>query len=270
MILDKNIEPDVHIRKLIDSKSSFSVVAGAGSGKTGSLVKALNYINITYGPQMQASGQKVACITYTNAAVTVIKKRTNLNELFMVSTIHGFMWNQVSTYQEDIRLTIKEHIIPQRIEKKQEKIKGNSKEAIKAREQIERLSNALASIDQTPSFQYNESGHSDFIKGHLGHDDIIDIASSLISNNKSLQKIIGQRFPYIFIDEAQDTFPHVITAFNSISEGVGLPLTGYFGDPIQQIYEKRAGNFEGPSGSLTIEKSKLQMLNRSNKFTQLH
>jgi DNA helicase-2/ATP-dependent DNA helicase PcrA len=88
----------------------------------------------------------------------------------------------------------------------------------------------------------------------LDHDDIIDISSDLITNNRSLQKIIGQRFPYIFIDEAQDTFPQVIDAFNRISENVGLPITGYFGDPIQQIYEKRAGNFQGPQGSLTIKK----------------
>lgn len=247
-------DPDCQIRVLIDSMTNFSVVAGAGSGKTGSLVKALNYIYASYGQQMLATGQKVACITYTNAAVTVIKKRTNLNELFVVSTIHGFMWNQISTYQEDIRHAIKEHIIPQRIEKKQEKTKGNSKEAIKARAQIVRLNHAFSAIEHTPSFHYNENGYSDFTKGDLGHDDIIDIASNLIVNNKSLRRIIGQRFPYIFIDEAQDTFPNVLDAFNSISKNIGLPITGYFGDPIQQIYEKRAGHFQGPPGSSTIEK----------------
>lgn len=249
------IEPDDKIRTLIDSMTNFSVIAGAGSGKTGSLVKALNYIAASHGPRMLAAGQKVACITYTNAGVNVIKQRTNLNELFLVSTIHGFMWNQISGYQDDIRKSIKLHIIPKRIEKKQEKTKGNSKDAIKARAQIDRLNHALTVIDHTEVFKYNESGYGDFVKGHLDHDDIIDIASDLISNNKSLRQIIGQRFPYIFIDEAQDTFPHVIDAFNDISENVGLPITGYFGDPVQQIYEKRAGNFQGPPGSYVLEKS---------------
>lgn len=249
------IDPDNEIKKLIDSATNFSVIAGAGSGKTGSLVKALNYIAASHGPQMLAAGQKVACITYTNAGVNVIKKRTNLNELFLVSTIHGFMWDQISGYQNDIRQSIKNHIIPKRIEKKQEKTKGNSKEAVKARAQIDRLNQALTVIDQTETFKYNESGYGDFVKGHLDHDDIIDIASDLISNNKSLRQIIGQRFPYIFIDEAQDTFPHVIDAFNNISQNVGLPITGYFGDPVQQIYEKRAGNFQGPPGSSVLEKS---------------
>ncbi|WP_223543488.1 UvrD-helicase domain-containing protein [Pseudomonas sp. GL-B-12] len=249
------IDPDEQIKAFIDSMTNFSVIAGAGSGKTGSLVKALNYIFTSCGAQMLAAGQKVACITYTNAAVNVIKQRTNLNELFLVSTIHGFMWNQISGYQDDIRKAIKDHIIPKRIEKKQEKTKGNSKEAKKARAQIDRLNHASAIIEHTISFRYNESGYSDFVKGDLDHDDVIDIASDLITNNKSLRRIIGQRFPYIFIDEAQDTFPHVIDAFNRISENVGLPITGYFGDPIQQIYEKRAGNFQGPSGSCTIEKN---------------
>lgn len=249
------IDPDAQIQAFIDSMSSFSVVAGAGSGKTGSLIKALNYISTSHGSSMMAAGQKAACITYTNAAVNVIKKRTNLNELFLVSTIHGFMWHQISGYQDDIRQAIKNHIIPQRIQKKEEKTKGNSKEAAKARAQVDRLKHALTVIEATQSFNYNESGHSDFTKGHLGHDDIIDIASNLIINSKSLRRIIGQRFPYIFIDEAQDTFPHVIDAFNSISKNTGLPITGYFGDPIQQIYEKRAGNFQGPPDSFTIEKT---------------
>lgn len=249
------IDPDDKIRTLIDSMTNFLVIAGAGSGKTGSLVKALNYIAATHGPRMLAAGQKVACITYTNAGVNVIKQRTNLNELFLVSTIHGFMWSQISGYQDDIRESIKNNIIPQRIQKKQEKTKGNSKEAIKARAQIERLSHALTVIEQTESFRYNESGYSDFVKGNLDHDDIIDIASDLISSNKSLRQIVGQRFPYIFIDEAQDTFPHVIDAFNDISGSVGLPITGYFGDPVQQIYEKRAGNFQGPPGTCIVEKN---------------
>lgn len=248
------VDPDAKIQGFIDSMTNFTVVAGAGSGKTGSLVKALNYIYASHGIKMLAVGQKVACITYTKAAVAVIKKRTNLNELFLVSTIHGFMWSQISTYQDDIRRSIKEYIIPQRIEKKGEKAKGNSKAAIKARSQIDRLNEALIAIQHTQSFRYNESGYSDFAKGHLGHDDIIDIASNLILNNKSLRRIIGQRFPYIFIDEAQDTFPNVIDAFNSVSMNVGLPITGYFGDPVQQIYEKRAGNFEGPAGTSTVEK----------------
>ena len=248
------VDPDENIKKFIDSMESFSVIAGAGSGKTGSLVKALSYISTTYGVPMLASGQKVACITYTNAAVDVIKKRTNLNELFLVSTIHRFMWDQINSFQSDIRSSIKERIIPKRIEKKNEKTKGNSKEAVKARAQIVRLTSALISVDGVEVFKYSDSGYSDFEKGQLDHDDVIDIASDLILNNKSLRRIIGQRFPYIFIDEAQDTFPNVIEAFNSISGEPGLPITGYFGDPVQQIYEKRAGDFQGPPGSYKIEK----------------
>lgn len=247
-------EPDEQILSCINSQTNFSVIAGAGSGKTGSLIKALNHISTLYGSSMFTGGQRVACITYTNAAVNVIKKRTNLNELFLVSTIHRFMWDQISGYQEDIKKSIKNNIIPARIEKKQEKSVGNSKEAKKARAQIERLTIALTEIEQATSFQYSENGYSNLAKGILDHDDIIDISSALITNNKSLQKIIGQRFPYIFIDEAQDTFPHIINAFNSISENAGLPITGYFGDPIQQIYEKRAGNFQGPPGSINIKK----------------
>ncbi|MBS7415260.1 UvrD-helicase domain-containing protein [Pseudomonas syringae] len=253
--MNKDIsDPDEKIKCLIDAKINFSVIAGAGSGKTESLLKALSYVSVSSGAVMLSANQKVACITYTNAAVDVIKRRTSLSELFYVSTIHKFLWEQINSYQNDIRISLRERIIPKRIENKQEKTKGNSKIAIKARAQIVRLAKALASIDNIKFFKYGSSGYSDLEKGQFDHDDVIEIASDLIINNKSLRRIIGQRFPYIFIDEAQDTFPSVIEAFNSISGEIGLPITGYFGDPVQQIYEKRAGDFQGPPGACRVEK----------------
>jgi DNA helicase-2/ATP-dependent DNA helicase PcrA len=48
---------------------SFVMTAGAGSGKTTSLVKALAHLAATKGPQFRQRGQRVACITYTEVAV---------------------------------------------------------------------------------------------------------------------------------------------------------------------------------------------------------
>jgi DNA helicase-2/ATP-dependent DNA helicase PcrA len=58
----------------------------------------------------------------------------------------------------------------------------------------------------------------------------------------------------LFVDEAQDTFREVVAALNGLCDTKGLPLVGYFGDPMQQIFEDRAGDFTGPADSASITK----------------
>lgn len=251
----KDTRADLKIKACIKNRKNFSVVAGAGSGKTGSLTKALSYVRSQYGKSLRAANQQIACITYTNAAVDVIKKRTDLDELFAVSTIHGFLWNIIESYQSDIRLTLKDGLIPLRIQKKQEEgNRGKSKKAQEARQQVVKLTTDLNNIHLIEKFNYDDSGRRDYSKGSLDHDDVIDLASMMILKYSNLRKIIGQKFPYIFIDEAQDTFSNVMEAFNSVTSNNGLPIIGYFGDPMQQIYEKRAGQFSGPEGCKLIKK----------------
>jgi DNA helicase II / ATP-dependent DNA helicase PcrA len=255
MVFNDDTQADLEIRSCIDNYQNFTVVAGAGSGKTGSLVKALMYIRHLHGKDLRSTGKKVACITYTNAAVEIIKRRTNLDELFSISTIHRFLWDSIKNYQSDIRVVINELIL-QRIEKKKESDNGGqSKNAIKARNQVERLTQELSNLPNVESFTYDDSGRRNYLTGHLDHDDIVDLTSLMILRLPMLRKIIGQKFPYIFIDEAQDTFSSVIDAFNLIAQDDGLPTLGYFGDPMQQIYEdNRAGEFKGPVNTVLIKK----------------
>lgn len=255
MTIFKDTPADLEIKFCIDNCHNFAVIAGAGSGKTGSLIKALTYVRSQRGKLLHAANQQVACITYTNAAVENIKRRTNLDELFAVSTIHGFLWGLIKSYQSDIRASLKNELLPKRIEKKRNDDNGgNSKAALKAREQVERLTNDLENIDHVDKFRYDDSGRRDYSVGNLDHDDVIDLVSMMISRLKNLQKIIGQKFPYIFIDEAQDTFGNVMEALNLVATGNGLPMIGYFGDPMQQIYENNEGEFNVPDSFKLIKK----------------
>ena len=77
----------------LNRPKSFFLFAGAGSGKTKSLVAGLNYINATIGRTLKLNGRKVAVITYTNAARDEIERRAQYNTLFEISTIHSFAWN---------------------------------------------------------------------------------------------------------------------------------------------------------------------------------
>lgn len=82
---------------------SFVVRAGAGSGKTTSLIKALDCVVSTHGPSMRLKKQQVACITYTDLAANEIRADVKDSPLVHVSTIHSFYWAIAKTFQADIR-----------------------------------------------------------------------------------------------------------------------------------------------------------------------
>ncbi|MFC1676719.1 UvrD-helicase domain-containing protein [Planctomycetota bacterium] len=247
---------DTQIKDCIDENRSFSVISGAGSGKTQSLLTALSYIRDSKADELRRKDQKILCITYTKRAVGVISSRLNFDEIFYVSTLHSFLWTVINRFSTDIKKTLIDHHIPAQIAKKQEDDNGgSSKKAVAAREKITSLQEEIKALKEVSGFSYSDnSTFSNYSEGQLSHDDIIAIAGHLITNNAILQKIMAQKYPYVFVDEAQDTFTEIVTALNTLCSGNGLPIVGYFGDPVQQIYDKRAGDFSGPEGFKLIKK----------------
>lgn len=232
------------------------MIAGAGSGKTSSLVDALRRIREREGFTLRRHGQRIACITFTNRAVEVIKARLGFDDLYLVSTLHGFLWGQISRFHDDIREALRESRIPALIEKaKEDDNGGKSKKAQKARVKIERLTAEHAALASVGLFKYDDTSFSDYGKGQIGHDDIIEIATYLFAKNATFRRITGLRFPYIFVDEAQDTFEGIVAGLNLVCAGIGLPMIGYFGDPWQQIYDRSAGEFAPPEGGEVIAKA---------------
>jgi DNA helicase II / ATP-dependent DNA helicase PcrA len=251
----KDTKADEDIRRCLDEKRSFYVIAGAGSGKTTSLVTALGHIRDTAGKRLRRDVQRIVCVTYTKRAVEVISSRIGWDDLFVVSTLHGFLWSEIKRFTLDIRRALHDKVLPSHIEKKQEDDDGKkSKKALAARAKVLELKQHLADLENISMFNYGDSKFSNYTTGELGHDDVIDIAAHMLSTSKQLQRIFGQKYPYIFVDEAQDTQENVVAALNILCENQGLPMVGYFGDPMQQIYDKRAGDFKGPAHSLRIAK----------------
>jgi DNA helicase-2/ATP-dependent DNA helicase PcrA len=198
----------------------------------------------------------VACITYTKRAVEVIKNRLGFDDLFLVSTLHSFLWSELGRFQEDIRDALQVGRIPALIARAREKDNGGgSKQARKARAQAVELESQLSRLHLVPEFSYEDSVYSNYDRGLLSHDDVIEIAAHLFAESATFRRLIGVRFPYIFVDEAQDTFDGIVSGLNLTCAGVGLPLVGYFGDPWQQIYEGRAGSFAPPPDGITITKA---------------
>jgi DNA helicase II / ATP-dependent DNA helicase PcrA len=90
---------------------------------------------------------------------------------------------------------------------------------------------------------------SDYAKGILGHDDILKVGPALITSRPLLRTLIASRFPFIFVDESQDTNPSFVAALREITTTVsnGFCL-GFFGDPMQKIYV-------GGAGPITLEQT---------------
>lgn len=249
-------QADQEVLKCLQEKRSFAMIAGAGSGKTTSLVEALKALDRLKGRRMLRDGEKAVCITYTNPATDVIRDRLRQNPLFVVSTLHSFLWGEIGHFPKSIREALRRSIIPAQIAKQKSKDNGgNSKVARTAREKAEELEKVLEQIDSVDTFYYgDDSGHSDFLQGEIGHNDLLSIASDVFKNSKSFRRIIAQKYPYWFIDEAQDTSPEIIALLNELCKDKGLPIVGYFGDPMQQIYETGMGTFAGPENFQRITK----------------
>ncbi|EKF9630311.1 AAA family ATPase, partial [Vibrio cholerae] len=97
--LEKLSKEAKEVFKLIKEKKHFLLSGGAGSGKTYSLVEILKAVINDY-PSVN-----IACITYTNAAVSEIEDRV-LHDNLHVSTIHDFLWGNIKNFQSEIKKTL--------------------------------------------------------------------------------------------------------------------------------------------------------------------
>jgi DNA helicase II / ATP-dependent DNA helicase PcrA len=70
-----------------------------------------------------------------------------------------------------------------------------------------------------------------------------------------MRRLVADRFPYLFVDESQDTDPAVVEAFRLIErDHEGRFCLGFFGDPMQKIYLTGVGPIEKGDEWLSITK----------------
>lgn len=86
---------------------------------------------------------------------------------------------------------------------------------------------------------YNPRINSDRLASmEFSHDTLLEYAYIIIDKFSILQKIISDKYPYILIDEYQDTHEIVIKIMRAVSQ---KSLIGYYGDKRQSIYDKGVG-----------------------------
>ena len=211
---------------------SFFLYAGAGSGKTYTLVWALEEFRKLYGPEFRKEGKKIAVITYTKAARDEIIERVDADPLFEISTIHSFCWQRIKTFHEDIRAWYLSRV-PDEIEAlKEEEKKGRSgtKASIARLNKIENKTERLKWLSKPRKFRYDPDTDN-VEKNALNHSDVMKIASEFLTSKPSLHKILKNTFPFILIDESQDTDKNLVDALFSLEDATHPEIAiGFIGE----------------------------------------
>ena len=241
MVNNMDLQVDETLEKCILSspRKSFFLFAGAGSGKTHSLVLLLKKIRDSIGKDLLLQGKNVAVITFTNAATDEIINRVDYSPVFHISTIHSFVWDAIKFYQTDIKRLYCQYIQEdiQVLYEKQEKAKSKAtKTYLSNAEKIEHLKEKLGKAKTIEKFVYTPHGSNPEYNA-LKHAEVIKISAQMIMDSIMLQRIIAQRYPILLIDESQDTKKELIDAFFKIQENFSEAFTlGLLGDQKQRIY----------------------------------
>lgn len=312
MIADENKVKEKRINELlcnnIDSRQSVIFKAGAGAGKTYSLVEGLKYVINTYGEQLGDNNQKVICITYTNVATEEIKERLGNTSVVLVSTIHERVWNFIKEYQNELveihmdNLQKQIELLQEKIEQKKEfavyrnlskdnkrcffetmlsyknvyyknysrgasdfrnaltdilgeqscllKNISNFKSIVDTLFKIDNyykcIENIKQGIEGYREIVYNVMYNNDQLhRMRISHDTLLEYGYKIIEKYDVLKRIIVDRYPYIFIDEYQDTSLYVVKIMELLdqySKTINHKIfIGYYGDVAQSIYEDGIG-----------------------------
>lgn len=225
------------IQECIDGNQCFRLEAGAGAGKTYSLIESIKHIINDQGNTLLNNRQQIACITYTNIAKDQIRERTDNHPVIFADTIHAFCWGLLQHFQAKLR----EHL-PGLSEKWQERINGSA-----------------GINNQTVKYDLGFASITDD-EVMLDHDDVIALMAVMLSYPK-FQSILKNKFPVIFVDEYQDTNKELAASLvtNLIDNSSGV-LVGLFGDHWQKIYGKDA------CGLIESKKNKIIEIGKKANF----
>ncbi|MCC4262863.1 ATP-dependent helicase [Oceanimonas baumannii] len=234
----KVVDDEIYSCLDLDNPKSFFLFAGAGSGKTRSLVEVLKRFRKHNVHRLRLNAQQVAIITYTNAACDEIKRRLEFDPAFSVSTIHSFAWELIKPHQHDIRgwLKIRLQSDITELEEAQRKGRAGTKAAEDRSRQIAAKQRRLDALNSIRKFTYNPNGENSG-KDSLNHAEVIGITADLLESRPLLQQILTRKFPILLVDESQDTKKELIDALFAVQSSHQDKFSlGLFGDIMQRIY----------------------------------
>ena len=230
----------------IKNGHNFLLSGGAGSGKTYTLVQVIKKCIEDFPTS------KVACMTYTNAAVKEIEERVDHKNL-NVTTIHDFLWDNIKHFQKELKQSLV---------------------ALANDDLITKIN--ISSVNPVPDdfFDYLEKDiqYKEYLRlneGIISHDELLILANHLFKTYPKLSDILKDRFKFIFVDEYQDTSKLVIEIFLEHFELSNKKnIIGFFGDSMQSIYDNGIGNLDNYTGEENgnVEEVKKEQNRRNPKL----
>jgi DNA helicase-2/ATP-dependent DNA helicase PcrA len=214
---------------------SFFMFAGAGSGKTRTLVEVLRRLTGVVphesggrlASRLRLYGRSIRVITYTKNAVAVIIGRLGSNDLVAVSTIHSFCWELIGGFDDDIREAL---IADKGVQLEEAKTKAAAKArgvSDADRRKFAEIEADIEALKAVPTFIYHPDKDT-YGEGALQHGQVLDATAWLLLNRPTLRTILVDRHPIILIDESQDTMKSVLDSLMALVEpkGSGSTWTG--------------------------------------------
>ena len=208
------------VHRCLERRESFLVEAGAGAGKTYTLVHALQFLIERHRHTFPQRHQQIACITFTNVAKDEIEARTDRSPLIHCNTIHSFCWSLIEGFQRQLREGLPE-----------------------LDHWPERLIEAGDLGDRPVKYELGHRGIND-ARISIHHDDVLLLTIALMEHSK-FRRILTSRYPIILIDEYQDTDAGWIDSIKKHFLGRDdTPQFGFFGDHWQKIYGNGCGRID--------------------------
>lgn len=272
----------------------FKLYAGPGAGKTSFLVNHVK--RILAQSDRLAKSRKIACITYTNIGVDTLKiKLDEATTDVEISTIHSFLYKHiVQPYlwklkdcpfpidklngHDEIRLRISQ-LRAYKTKSGQNYIADNSN--IELENALRRITWKLIENNLELGFikiydgkvngrnlkntSYSIYKEICWEEGNLSHDDVLYFSYLLLKQEKRIREIVRAKFPYILIDEFQDTSPLQAEIIKLIVEKESI--LGVIGDPCQAIFSFQ-GTDEKLFDDFSISGMQLYVINDNRRSTE--
>lgn len=260
--------------EITDLNHHFRVFAGPGAGKTYWLMNHIR--NVLRNSNRLGISSKIACITYTTVAAEHINEKLNESgNRVDISTIHSFLYkNIIKPYAHLLKNENGENLINfEEIDGHEEhkpsmgKIKtwidnspGNFRflYAKNKKDTIKILSDLTWKLDASGKcrldFQNSRLFPASLLKlaieykklywneGRIHHEDVLYFSYTILKENPIIKQFISAKYPYIFIDEFQDTNPIQTAIMKWLAES-GSTI-GVIGDHAQSIYRFQGANRE--------------------------
>lgn len=277
-----------YILNLESINSNKKIYAGPGAGKTYFLINNIKNMFKKETKIYKSERKKILCITYTNSAVDEIKSRLEgYEDNIEICTIHSFIIKYIiQFYQNELKKIMKEDfdICIKGNKKILSQIEGIGILHGQDKQQIFSYINVNLGTNEDLSYskkimgevkvdidKYINQGvkelicsskintsHKKIIKKYLwdvvrklNHDEILYFGYRIIEKNPTVLYALRVQFPYIFVDEFQDTNPLQTKILSKICEKISKITV--IGDVAQSIYSFQGAkptqfeNFSMPS-----------------------